>query len=55
LRKKIAEKMHESWSTIPHVTQNDEVDVTDLMKVIKNHAASYEKAGRSINTYSGYS
>jgi pyruvate dehydrogenase E2 component (dihydrolipoamide acetyltransferase) len=48
LRKKIAEKMHESWSTIPHVTQNDEVDVTDLMKVIKNHAASYEKAGARL-------
>lgn len=48
LRKKIAEKMHESWSTIPHVTQNDEVDVTDLMKVLKNHAASYEKEGARL-------
>lgn len=48
LRKKIAEKMHESWSSIPHVTQNDEVDVTDLMKVIKLHAASYEKAGARL-------
>jgi len=42
LRKKIAEKMHESWSTIPHVTQNDEVDITDLMAASKHYAPAYE-------------
>lgn len=48
LRQKIAEKMHESWSTIPHVTQNDEVDVTAIMQTAKKHAAAYEKAGAKL-------
>lgn len=30
IRKKIAEQMHVSWTTIPHVTQHDLSDITDL-------------------------
>lgn len=30
IRKKIAEQMHVSWSTVPHVTQHDLADITDL-------------------------
>ncbi len=45
LRKKIGEKMLESWNSIPHVTQNDEVDVTDLMAWTKQYGAEYEKKG----------
>lgn len=45
LRKKIGEKMQESWNAIPHVTQNDEVDVTDLMQWTKRYGADYEKKG----------
>lgn len=48
LRQKIAEKMQESWSIIPHVTQNDEVDVTDIMQTAKKYAAAYEKAGAKL-------
>lgn len=45
LRKKIGEKMQESWNSIPHVTQNDEVDVTDVMQWTKQYGAEYEKKG----------
>lgn len=45
LRKKIGEKMQESWNAIPHVTQNDEVDVTDVMQWTKQYGAEYEKKG----------
>jgi pyruvate dehydrogenase E2 component (dihydrolipoamide acetyltransferase) len=30
IRKKIAEHMHASWTSIPHVTQHDLADITDL-------------------------
>jgi len=48
LRKKIAEKMHESWSAIPHVTQHDEVDVTTLSALTKKYGAAYEKKGTRL-------
>lgn len=48
LRKKIAEKMQESWNAIPHVTQNDEVDVTELMQWTKAYGAEYEKKGAKL-------
>lgn len=35
LRQKIGQKMLESWTTIPHVTQFDEADVTALMTLRK--------------------
>jgi len=43
LRRTISNKMAESWTTIPHVTQFDEADVTDLLKLRKRYSAAYEK------------
>ena len=47
LRIKIAEAMDNSWSTIPHVTQFDEADITDLMALRKKYNPKYiEKKAR---------
>jgi pyruvate dehydrogenase E2 component (dihydrolipoamide acetyltransferase) len=43
LRRTISNKMAESWTTIPHVTQFDEADITDVLKLRKKYAAAYEK------------
>jgi pyruvate dehydrogenase E2 component (dihydrolipoamide acetyltransferase) len=43
LRKKIGQKMSESWTTVPHVTQFEEVDITDLMTLRKKHVPAFEK------------
>jgi pyruvate dehydrogenase E2 component (dihydrolipoamide acetyltransferase) len=48
LRQKIAEKMTESWTTIPHVTQFDEADITALMALRKKYAPAYEKKGATL-------
>lgn len=45
LRKVIARRMQESWSTVPRVTQFDEADVTDLVALRKKYADNYEKKG----------
>jgi len=45
LRKAISHKMVESWTTVPHITQFDEVDVTDLLALRKTYGAAYEKKG----------
>jgi pyruvate dehydrogenase E2 component (dihydrolipoamide acetyltransferase) len=45
LRKKISEKMSDSWTTIPHVTQFAQADVTDLSKLRERFLAAYEKSG----------
>ncbi|MDA1353802.1 MAG: 2-oxo acid dehydrogenase subunit E2 [bacterium] len=47
LRMKIADVMTNSWTTIPHVTQFDEADITDLMALRKKYNPKYmEKKGR---------
>jgi pyruvate dehydrogenase E2 component (dihydrolipoamide acetyltransferase) len=38
LRKKIAERMSQSWSQIPHVTHFDRADVTELEALRRRHA-----------------
>lgn len=45
VRKRIAEVMVRSFSTIPHVTHADEADVTDLLEVIKRQKAMTEQRG----------
>jgi len=45
LRRTISNKMVESWTTIPHITQFDEADVTDLLSFRKKYGAKYEKHG----------
>jgi pyruvate dehydrogenase E2 component (dihydrolipoamide acetyltransferase) len=48
LRQVIARRMSESWSTIPHVTQFDEADVTGLLALRKKYADAYEKKGARL-------
>ncbi len=43
LRKKISEKMRETWNTIPHVTQFDSADITAVMALRKKHLPTFEK------------
>lgn len=45
LRKKIGQKMSQSWNAVPHVTQFGEADITDLMALRKQHLAAYEQKG----------
>jgi pyruvate dehydrogenase E2 component (dihydrolipoyllysine-residue acetyltransferase) len=48
LRKTIAERMTQNWTTIPHVTQFDEADITALMDLRKKYAPTYEKKGARL-------
>jgi pyruvate dehydrogenase E2 component (dihydrolipoamide acetyltransferase) len=45
LRKLSATNLHRSWVTIPHVTQHDEADVTDLEAFRKSQNRFLEKEG----------
>jgi pyruvate dehydrogenase E2 component (dihydrolipoamide acetyltransferase) len=48
LRKTISAKMVESWTSVPHVTQFDDVDLSRITDLRKVHAAAYEKAGARL-------
>ena len=52
LRRTIAQRMTESWTTVPHVTQFDDADITDLMELRKRYAKAYEKAGARLTVTS---
>lgn len=52
LRRTIAERMTESWTTIPHVTQFDDADITDVMELRKRYGKAYEKAGARLTVTS---
>jgi pyruvate dehydrogenase E2 component (dihydrolipoamide acetyltransferase) len=43
LRRAISNKMVESWTTIPHITQFDNVDITDILELRKKYQKAYEK------------
>ncbi len=45
LRKTIAQRMAESWNSIPHVHQFDEADITGLDELRKKYAGAYEQKG----------
>jgi pyruvate dehydrogenase E2 component (dihydrolipoamide acetyltransferase) len=45
IRRKTAEHLAEAWNTIPHVTQHDLADVTELEELRKRFAAKAEVAG----------
>jgi len=45
IRKRIAEVMVRSYSTIPHVSHTDEADVTDLFAVVKKQKHTAEEKG----------
>jgi pyruvate dehydrogenase E2 component (dihydrolipoamide acetyltransferase) len=53
LRKTIASRMAQNWTAIPHVTQFDEADVTELMALRKKHAPKYEAQGARL-TLTGF-
>ncbi|HTS19845.1 MAG TPA: 2-oxo acid dehydrogenase subunit E2 [Verrucomicrobiae bacterium] len=48
LRKIIAQRMRESWSSVPRVTQFDEADITAIIALRKKYVAKYEKKGASL-------
>ena len=48
LRQTVSQRMSASWTTVPHVTQFDEVDVTDLLALKKKYDAAYEKKGTKL-------
>lgn len=48
LRKAISNKMTESWTTIPHITQFDNVDITDVLELRKKFLKAYEKKGANL-------
>ena len=48
IRKRTAHKMVESWINVPHVTQFDEADITELETYRKNKSRSLEKQGAKL-------
>ncbi len=52
LRKVIAQRMTENWNSIPHVTQFDDVDLTNIMELRKKYADAYEKKGAKLTVTS---
>lgn len=45
LRATISKRMTENWTTIPHVTQFDDADISGLLELRKKFVAAYEKKG----------
>ena len=50
MRKAIAAQMHESWSTVPRVTNFDDADVTDLEEFRQSSKADYAAQGIKLTT-----
>ncbi len=50
IRRTIADRMHQSWSTIPRVTNFDDADVTELEKIRQASKADYAAAGVKLTT-----
>jgi pyruvate dehydrogenase E2 component (dihydrolipoamide acetyltransferase) len=48
LRKIIAQRMHESWASVPRVTQFDEADITGIGALRKKYIAKYKKKGGNL-------
>ena len=47
-RQAIARAMQDSWSTIPHVTQFDEADVSSILDLLKKFSPVYERKGTRL-------
>jgi pyruvate dehydrogenase E2 component (dihydrolipoamide acetyltransferase) len=45
VRRKTAEHLAESWNTVPHVTQHDRADITELEQLRARFAPKAERAG----------
>ena len=50
IRKTIASKMHESWSTVPRVTNFDDADVTSLEAMRQASKADYAEQGIKLTS-----
>jgi pyruvate/2-oxoglutarate dehydrogenase complex dihydrolipoamide acyltransferase (E2) component len=50
IRRTIAAKMHESWTTIPRVTNFDDADLTELEKVREKSKRDYAAVGIKLTT-----
>lgn len=48
IRRKTAEHLSYAWATIPHVTQFDKADITELEKLRKVYSKSVEKDGGKL-------
>ena len=50
IRKTIAKKMHESWSSVPRVTNFDDADVTELEAMRQASKTDYSESGIKLTT-----
>src|SRR4051812_33694471 len=48
IRRKTAERMATAWSTVPHVTQGDKADITELEQLRQKYAKRVEAAGGKL-------
>lgn len=48
IRRTIGQRMHESWNAIPHVTQFEDVDVTNVTNLRKNFGGALAKKGKHL-------
>ncbi|MDQ3171355.1 MAG: 2-oxo acid dehydrogenase subunit E2 [Acidobacteriota bacterium] len=48
IRRKTAEHLSSAWNTIPHVTQHDKADITELETLRKKHGPAVETAGGKL-------
>lgn len=48
VRRRTAENLSRAWATIPHVTQHDRADLTELERLRKQHAPQVEAAGGKL-------
>jgi pyruvate dehydrogenase E2 component (dihydrolipoamide acetyltransferase) len=48
IRRKTAEHLSHAWNVIPHVTQHDRADITNLDALRKQYAPQAEKAGGKL-------
>ncbi|MBI2927209.1 MAG: 2-oxo acid dehydrogenase subunit E2 [Verrucomicrobia bacterium] len=52
LRRTISRRMAENWSTIPHVHQFDEADLTRVLEFKQKYSAAYEQNGARLTVTS---
>src|SRR5688500_10220511 len=48
IRRKTAEHLSAAWNTIPHVTQHDKADISEIEALRKKHGPAVEKAGGKL-------
>jgi pyruvate dehydrogenase E2 component (dihydrolipoamide acetyltransferase) len=48
IRRKTADHLSHAWNAIPHVTQHDKADITELEKLRKQYSPQAEQAGGKI-------